>query len=442
MVSYLCREESRAKKAAAREKKDLCGGKRSSREGGGSARRRRGLYGEIFINLPLIKLSGNGREKCENIDICGRGGYNKTMNVYLDYAATTPVRREVREAMLPFLTDNFGNPDSLHAFGRRAAYAVAEARAKIAEICGVSAGEVYFTSGGTEADNQAVRCLGEGRALVSAIEHAAVLSAAPMRAGGSEVFPVNGNGACDLNGLAARADAGAGLVCLMAVNNETGCVQPVEEAAKLTKTRNILLFCDCVQAACSQDLREILRHADAISLSAHKIGGAKGTGALIVKKGVRLAPLIAGGEQERGLRGGTLNVAGIAGFARALELAQAEREEFCAQTGARRDLFEALLRQNWGDGVRFDGENRAPNISHVTFARGGDAFLNALDLKGVAASGGAACSAHASLPSHVMLAMGRSEAEAKRGVRFSFGRETTEEEVRFAARTVGELLRG
>ncbi len=363
------------------------------------------------------------------------------MNVYLDYAATAPMRSEAREAMLPFFNENFGNPDSLHAYGRRAAYALAEARAEIAEICGVSAGEVFFTSGGTEADNHAVRCLGEGRALVSAIEHAAVLSSSALRAGGREIFPVRENGVCDPADIAANI-GGAGLVCLMAVNNETGCIQPVEEAAALCKTHGVLLFCDCVQAACSQNLREILRHADAISLSAHKVGGPKGTGVFIVKKGARLSPLIAGGEQERGLRGGTVNVAGAVGFAAALWAAQTEREGFSAHTGKLRDLFEELLLENLGDGVRIDGENRAPNISHVTFARGGEAFLNALDLKGVAASGGAACSAHAALPSHVLLAMGRREEEAKRGARFSFCMQTTEEEVRFAARTVCELLKG
>lgn len=355
------------------------------------------------------------------------------MDVYLDYAATAPVRREVLDVMLPLLRENFGNPDSLHAFGRRAAYLVAEARAKVAELCGVSAGEVFFTSGGTEADNWAARCLGERGVLVSAVEHAAVLSSAPMRAGGCRVFPVRENGVCAAEDIERLLDETVGLVCLMAVNNETGCMQDLETVAKLCKTRSVLLFSDCVQAACSQDLKNILRHADAISLSAHKLGGPKGTGALIVKKGAKLSPLLAGGEQERGLRGGTLNVAGVVGFAKALELAQGEREEFSAHTRALRDLFEGILRQNLQNAVRFDGENRAPNISHVTFSRGGETFLNRLDLMGVAASGGAACSAHASLPSHVLLAMGRSEEEARRGVRFSFGRETAEEEVRFAA---------
>lgn len=358
------------------------------------------------------------------------------MNVYLDHAATTPMREEVVEAMLPYLRDNFGNSDSLHAFGRRAAHAVTMARDNIAEVLGVKSNEVYFTSGGTEADNWAVRGIGEGNILHSPIEHAATMSAIPLRKCKMAVpcrVSAGGTVGTDFDGTMSEPPA---LVCVMAVNNETGCIQPVREISAYAHKRGAYFFSDCVQAACSLDLKEILNFADVISLSAHKIGGPKGVGALIVKKGTPLKPLIVGGEQERGLRGGTLNVAGVVGFARALELAQAEREKFCTHTGALRDLFEQKILMGLKDSVKIDGENRAPNISHITFARGGDAFLSLLDLNGVAASGGAACSAHASLPSHVMLAMGRSEEEARRGVRFSFGMETTLEEVLFAADTV------
>ncbi len=357
--------------------------------------------------------------------------------VYLDYAATAPMRREALEAMLPLLKENFGNPDSPHAFGRRAAYAVTEARAQIAEILGVRTGEVYFTSGGTEADNWAVRCLGRGGAAVSAIEHAAVLEALPHRGEKGQTFPVSKEGIAEH-----LPDFGApiGLVCCMAVNNETGCIQPIETLAAETHERGALFFSDCVQAACSQPLDQILKHADAISLSAHKIGGPKGVGALIVKGGAPLSPLIAGGEQERGLRGGTLNAAGIVGFAAALSLAVREREAFCAHTAAVRAVFEEALLGF--EGIFIDGDHRAPNISHVTLAGGGGHVLDLLDLKGVAASGGAACSAHAGLPSHVLLAMGRTEEEAKKGVRFSFGMQTTKEEALFAARTLLEILKG
>lgn len=363
------------------------------------------------------------------------------MSVYLDYAATTPLSEAVLEAMLPLLKENFGNPDSLHSYGRRAAYAVTQARDTVAEILGVSSSEVYFTSGGTEADNWAVRMIARGeRADVcySAIEHAAVQSAAKLCANCS-VAPVNGDGIVTKEAVASALTDRTGLVCLMAVNNETGCAQPIEEIGALCKERGAFFFSDCVQAATACDLRAICRSCDAISLSGHKIYGPKGVGVLVVKKGVPLSPLIAGGEQERGLRGGTLNPAAIVGFAKALELAQGERERFCAHTGALRAEFEQTILTALGDGVRVDGTRRVPNISHLTFS-GEEELWNVLDLRGVACSGGAACSAHASSPSHVMLAMGRTESEARSGVRFSFGKDTSKQEVAFAARQVIDCL--
>ena len=353
--------------------------------------------------------------------------------IYLDHAATTPLRKEALQRMLPVIKEDFGNPDSLHGVGRRAAKYVTDARDEIAGVLGVLPSEVFFTAGGTEADNWAVRMLGRGRVVVSAIEHAAVLSAAPLREGGHAVCPVSEDGIVTETQLGHTMSEDTGLVCVMAVNNETGCVQDIEALSALAHAKGALFFSDCVQAACTQPLFEILKRADAISLSAHKVGGPKGVGALIVKKGTPIRPLIAGGEQERGLRGGTLNVAGIVGFAEALRIAQAEREDFCRHTRRIRDLFEGYLAQNAGDRVCFDGKHRAPNISHLTVRGGSGVLLNVLDLKGVAASGGAACSAHAALPSHVMLAMGRTEAEAAGVVRVSFGRETTEEEALRAA---------
>lgn len=363
------------------------------------------------------------------------------MNVYLDYAATTPLDQDVLEKMLPLLRDNFGNPDSLHSFGRGAAYAVTNARDTVARILGVHPNEVYFTSGGTEADNWAVRSLAQGKAIVvSDIEHQAVLSAAKLR-GDFRFAHVNRGGIVAAQAIDDALCEDTGLVCVMAVNNETGCVQPLEELSALCKRKGIFLFSDCVQAATSQDLKRICKLCDCVSLSGHKLYGPKGVGALVVKKGVKLSPLIAGGEQERGLRGGTLNPAAIVGFAAALEKAQNERETFCAHTARLRDLFEETVCAALGDKVKRDGENRAPNISHLTFEKGGEALLNKLDLCGVACSGGAACSAHASLPSHVMLAMGRGEEEAKRGIRFSFGKNTTEEEVLFAVEQIVKCAR-
>ena len=362
------------------------------------------------------------------------------MNIYLDYAATTPLDERVLDEMLPFLKGAFGNPDSLHSFGRSAALAVTAARDKVAKILGVTPSEVYFTSGGTESDNWAVRSLGSGRALLSPIEHTAALSAARLREGGYSLTNVGTDGIVTAGHIEKAITADTGLVCVMAVNNETGCVQPLKEISAVCKAQKIPLFSDCEQAACTQDLKEICKFADAISLSGHKIGGPKGTGVLVVKKGAAIKPLVVGGEQERGLRGGTLNVAGIVGLAKALDLAQSSRAEFCKHTACLRELFEEKIFSALGSTVKADGENRAPNISHLTFEKGGEVFLNLLDLHGLAASGGAACSAHAALPSHVMLAMGRSEEEAKKGVRFSFGKETTREEVLFAADTVIKCL--
>ncbi len=358
------------------------------------------------------------------------------MSIYLDYAATAPLRGEALEAMMPYLKETFGNPDSLHAAGRAAARAVTDARDKIAETLGVKPREVYFTSGGTEADNWAVRLLGRGEAVLSPIEHAAVLSAAPLREGGYARSEAGEDGAVTAEQIGRAMTERTGLVCAMSVNNETGCIQPVREIAALAHAHGALFFSDCVQAACTLDLKDVLRFADAISLSAHKAGGPKGVGALIVREGTQLWPLIAGGEQERGLRGGTVNVAGAVGFACALALAQAEREAFCARTGRLRDLFEGRILSALGEDVRVNGDRRAPNISNLSFRGASEALLSRLDLAGIEASGGAACSAHAALPSHVLLAMGRSEAEARRTVRFSFGRETSEENVLLAADAV------
>ncbi len=362
------------------------------------------------------------------------------MRVYLDHAATTPLSGEVFEAMKPYFTEVYGNPDSLHSFGRDAAYAVSQARDTVAATLGVKPQEVYFTSGGTEADNWAIRTLApEKEIAVSAIEHQAVLSAANLR--GAATIPVTQSGIITANAVESVLTENTGLVAVMAVNNETGCTQPLERISALCRARGILLFSDCVQAANVLNLQTVVSYCDAVALSGHKIGGPKGTGVLVVKKGAKLSPLIVGGEQERGLRGGTLNVAGIVGFATALKKAQQDRAFYCVHTMSVRNLFEGKLLSVLGDKIKIDGTDRVPNISHITFQKGGEALLNRLDLMGVAASGGAACSAHASLPSHVMLAMGRKRQQAKSGIRFSFGKETTEAEVLYAADAVISCLK-
>ncbi len=372
------------------------------------------------------------------------------MNVYLDYAATTPLHREVLKKMQPYLLKTFGNPDSLHSFGREAAYAVSCARDRVAGVLGVSAQEVYFTSGGTEADNWAIRTLrakGKNGVAVSAIEHHAVLGACDHVRGKAEVVLIQPDNAGMVSADAVKRaiTPDTGLVAVMGVNNETGVVQPIKEIATVCKEAGVLLFADCVQAGCTQNLKELASVCDAISLSSHKLYGPKGVGALMVKKGVKLSPLLSGGEQERGMRGGTLNVAGIVGFSYALERAQNNRERFCATTKALRDRLERELISALGDAIKVDGREaeRVPNVSHITFrGAGGETLLHRLDLAGVALSGGAACAAHSALPSHVMLAMGRGEKEAKSGVRFSLGEDTNEEEISYAiAQTVACLLK-
>lgn len=353
----------------------------------------------------------------------------------MDYAATTPLDEEVLREMLPLLKENFGNASSVHAFGRRAAFALESARERVSAVLGVKPFEVFFTSCGTEADNWAIRMFGEGSVCVSEIEHAAVLSAAELRAGGFSAAKCNRDGAVTADAVERALLPDTGLVAVMAVNNETGCLQPLAEISALCRKKGILMFSDCVQAGSVLSLKEVCSMCDAISLSGHKVYGPKGAGALVVKNGV-LKPLIAGGEQERGLRGGTVNAAAAVGFAYALERAQNGREEYARHTACVRDLFERTVLNALGERVRADGENRAPNISHLTFTDGGSALLSKLDLMGVAASGGAACSVRSARPSHVMLAMGRTEREALSGVRFSFGKHTTKEQAVQAAEAV------
>ena len=303
---------------------------------------------------------------------------------------------------------------------------------------------MYFTSGGTEADNWAVRCLAAGEPFaVSSVEHAAVLSSAKLR-GEHALLACDREGRVPLQAVEEALKSGAKLVALMAVNNETGVFQPVQEAAELCHGYGALLFADCVQAGRCCDLKALTAAADAVALSAHKLGGPRARGCCGVRSGVRIPPLIAGGEQERSLRGGTLNAAGIVGMAEALVLAQSEREAFVSHTRLLRDAFEARILSALGGEVHIDGgeAERAPQplAYHLCGRRRiGSSARSIFAASPVRAA--AACSAHAALPSHVMLAMGRSEEEAKRGVRFSFGMETTPREAEYAAETVVSVLR-
>lgn len=365
--------------------------------------------------------------------------------IYLDHAATTPVDERVIEKMLPYFGERFGNPHSPHAFGRCAAAAIDAARDEIASLLGARSSEIYFTSGGTEADNWAVRgsvrASGKKHFVVGATEHHAVLEAAELLKGeGCELSlaPVDEYGAADLASLQGLLRQDTALVAVMAANNEVGTVQPIKEIAAAAHGCGALFFTDAVQAAGALELNVNEIGCDLLSLSSHKFYGPKGAGALYVRAGTPLAKLIAGGQQERGLRGGTLNVPAIVGMAEAFRLACKERQERTAQVRAARDAFVQEILQTI-PGVRYNGhpQQRLPGNAHFTFEGvAGDALLAALDLAGVAASGGAACSSGSAKPSHVLLAMGRTEREARAGVRFTFGKNTSEEEALRAAQIV------
>lgn len=362
--------------------------------------------------------------------------------IYLDHAASTPVRPEVLEAMLPFLGGSFGNPSSAHRFGRAARAALEQARREVAQAAGVEPNQVVFTSGGTEADNHAVigaclaaRARGEAMlAAVSAIEHKAVLAAAHQvcHLGGQEVIlPVGRDGLLDLGALQAALARRPSVVSVMWVNNETGVVQPLGEIAGLCREAGVLLHTDAVQAfgkipAAFTDLACTLA-----SLSGHKIGAPKGVGALIVRDRQAVEALIHGGGQQFGIRPGTENVAGAVALGRAATLAVEELGEHVTRLAALRDELLARLRAAVPDLV-VHGETapRAPHVLSMAIpGTDSEAMLMHLDLAGVAASGGSACSTGALEPSHVLTAMGVPRELALGTIRLSLGHETTPDEV-------------
>lgn len=378
--------------------------------------------------------------------------------VYLDHAATTPLDEAVLEAMLPYLRDHFGNPSSVHAPGRRARFAVEDARERVAALLGAEPAEVVFTSGGTEADNAALRGVltspgRRGPGLVtSSVEHEAVLQ--PARALEAEGHPVTvltpqPSGAVTPEQVASAITPETGLVSVMLVNNELGTVNPVREIAAVCRSRGVPFHTDAVQAAGLYDLDVHALGVDLLSLSGHKVYGPKGVGVLFVRAGTPFEPLIRGGAQERRRRGGTENVAAVVGFAEALERAQASVEVERTRLRALRDRLARLVREQFGEGVRFNTPleaEAAPHILNVSFPPvggeplDGEMLLLGLDLAGVYASSGSACASGAVEPSHVLRALGVPRATANATVRFSLGRSTTEADVEAAAERLGEVV--
>lgn len=354
--------------------------------------------------------------------------------IYLDNASSTPLDGCVLEAMLPYLKENYANPSSRHAAGRRVAEAVLAARDKIARLVGCAAEEIFFVSGGTEAGNWALKgacAAGEGKHIVvSATEHPALIeSARDMQSYGYEVTFV----APDTDGVIRPADVENALredtvfCAVMAANNETGVIQPVEEIGALCRARGVFYYCDCVQTAGVLPLPAA--HCDAFGISAHKFYGPKGSGALYIKNGAKISRLISGGKQERGLRGGTVNAAAVVGCAVALENAVRDADKNNAYVSALRDKFVSAVLSAI-DGAHLNGGRRLPSHANISFdGCDGDRVLFSLDLAGVAVSTGAACSAGAVTPSHVLSAMGLPADRVKSAVRFTFGKYNTEEEV-------------
>lgn len=377
------------------------------------------------------------------------------MRAYFDYNATTPVDPAVLDAMLPFLAENFGNASSIHSSGQRARAAVDRARESVATLLGAKPSEVVFTSGGTEADNLAIFGLVSALAANSArprahvititIEHHAILTScqALARQGIEVTFvPVGGNGVVDPGDIRRALLPETILISVMHTNNELGTIQPVEEIGRIAAEADVYFHCDAVQSAGKLPLDVNRLGVDLLSISAHKIYGPKGTGALYVRSGTPLAPQFHGGRHERDRRPGTENVPGIVGLGKAAELAIANLASEPRHIAALRDRLERAILESVPS-VRVNGhsERRVANTTNLSFAAaGGEAMLIALDLLGVECSTGAACSSGAVEPSHVLLAIGLSPDEARSSLRFSLGRQTTAEEVDHAIATIPEVV--
>src|SRR5688500_4237267 len=358
--------------------------------------------------------------------------------VYIDHAATTPVREEVLDAMYPFFRERFGNPSSVHKWGREARVALDEARARVARVLGARTDEICFTSGGTEADNLAV--LGPWRArdprrsviISTAIEHKAVLASVHQagREGAAErIAPVTGDGVVDVGAFEALLGDDVALSSIMWVNNESGTIQPIPDLARRAKTHGIVFHTDAVQAfgKIPIDVRET--PVDLLTLSGHKIGAPKGSGAIFIRRGTALESLLHGGSQDRGRRPGTENVAAAVGLARAAELALEEREREMARLGILRDRLEAALIARVPDAVVHGrGAPRAPHILNLSVpGTDSESLLMALDLAGVACSSGSACQSGSVTPSHVLAALGVPRELASAAVRMGLGALTTDE---------------
>ena len=365
-------------------------------------------------------------------------------NIYFDHAATTPLCEEAFEKMKPYFTEIFGNANSQHAFGREAVKAVDDARDAIAKIINCKPNELYFTSGGTESDNWALRGAAHAMAskgkhlIISPIEHAAMLSTAKaLEKEGFTVdfMKVDGDGFVDLKHLESIIRPDTTFIGCMFANNEVGTIEPIKEIAKIAHEHGALCFTDAVQAAgvLKIDVKDL--GVDMMSMSSHKIYGPKGVGALYIKNGLLIDSIITGGHQERMKRGGTTNVAGVVGFAEAFKIADRDLDKNFNYVSSLRDRFiDRVLAEV--PFVKLNGPRkdlRLPANADFSFKYiEGESILFSLDLAGIAVSSGSACSSGSLEPSHVLLALGLPEELAHGSIRFSFGKHNTVEEVDYA----------
>lgn len=367
------------------------------------------------------------------------GMFKMKKQVYLDNAATTPVDSEVLKAMLPYLKEKFGNPSSIHSLGQEAKEAMENARKQVASVINASPEEIIFTSGGTEADNLAIKGIESNKIITSSIEHAAVLEAGRASGKQVEIIPVNNEGIVNLAELKSRITPGC-LVSIMHVNNEIGTVQPIEEIARLCKQKNALFHTDAIQSFGKLEIDVKRIGIDMLSGSSHKINGPKGIGFLYVRKGIKLKPLLNGGGQEKGLRSGTENIPGIVALAKACELSVKKMET----TGKIRDLRDYMLKELLKiRGIKLNGskDKRIFNNINLTIRDvEGEALVLMLNQSGIACSTASACTSLSHKHSHVLKALGLSQEEIHGSIRISLGWQTTKSEVGYALAKLKESI--
>lgn len=377
--------------------------------------------------------------------------------IYLDHTATTPLNRRVFEAMEPFFSERFGNASSIHQLGRESRAALDESRETLAKFIGAKSSELCFVSGGTEADNFALKGIawemkkaGKNHIITSKVEHHAVLDTCKFleECGfGVSYIEVDEFGMVDPQDVAAAVGPKTGLVSIMHANNEVGTIQPIVEIAKIAKEKGVVFHTDAVQTFGKLPVNVVDLGVDLLSISAHKMYGPKGIGALYIRRGTRIERLMHGGGQERGRRAGTENVPLSVGFAKAAELAYQERDPEYRRLRRSKEIFRSKLEQCF-PGILSNGHptESLPHILNISFDSkkieiDGEALLFNLDLAGIAVTSGSACTSGSMEPSHVLLAMGRDVRTAKATVRFSMGKDTTEEDLDYAVIELEKILK-